>query len=427
MSYLSAASMISIDGLAAEHQPGRALPQAAYTDPDLYAAELELVFGRGWVFVTSTAELAAPRAHYTWSVGPDSVILTRDDQGALHAHHNVCRHRGSRIQPDGSGCGGKILACGYHGWAYHLDGSFRGAPHLDSKVVAAERDRLGLGPVHVREVGGLIFVCFAQQPPSFEAAQTALTAQLTPHRPDLTRVVARHHYTVRANWKILIENNRECYHCLDNHAEFCLSNYELGMSGDARTNTRYESALAAQRAGWAAAGLSTLDVSFPGGDFFRVARLPLKPGYLTESLSGQLVAPLLGDLASAEAGSVRIIGLPNLWAHVNADYVMTTRLTPIDVDTTAVDVVFLVRADAALEAVDVEAVEAVWVATSEQDWALCETNSAGIRSRAYLPGPLSTITEGSVVGFHGWWWAALGRPELAAACAAVAAGALIEG
>jgi Rieske 2Fe-2S family protein len=416
----------AVAALATEHVPGRSLPQAAYTDPDVYAAELERVFGAGWVFVATNAEVARPGEHLTWSVGSDSVVLTRDQHGVLHAHHNVCRHRGSRLRPDGTGTG-RGLVCGYHNWAYGLDGALRGAPHLAAAVLDRERSRLGLQPVPVREVCGLIFVCFADAVPTFDAAQAALTAQLTPHRPDRTQVVARHHYTVRANWKLLVENNRECYHCLSNHAEFCLSNYELGMSGDARTNARYEAALATQRASWAAQGLSTQDVSFPDGDFFRVARLPLKDGYVTESLSGELVAPLLGDLVSADVGSVRIIGLPNLWAHVNADYVMTTRLTPIDVHTTDVDVVFLVRAGAEPAEVDVAAVEAVWVATSEQDWALCEANSAGIRSRAYRPGPLSSITEGSVAGFHAWWWAALGQPGRAAECAAFAAGALIDG
>jgi Rieske 2Fe-2S family protein len=398
--------------LASEHVPGRSLPRSAYSSPELFAAELAQVFA-GWVFVCLSAEVASAQDHLTWTLGPDSVVLARDAAGTLHAHHNVCRHRGSRLMPDGTGHS-KALICGYHTWAYQLDGSFRGAPHMGG----LDRSELGLSAVSVQEVCGLVFVSFADRPPPFEAAREALTAQLAPHRPEATKVIAQHRYTVGANWKLLVENNRECYHCLPNHAEFCLSNYELGMSGDLRTNARYESALARQRALWAAQGLSITDVSFPGGDFFRVARLPLKEGYVTESLSGELVAPLLGDLSSPDAGSVRIIGLPNMWAHVNADYVMTTRLTPVDVDTTVVDVVFAVREDA--EEVDEDAVAAVWIATSEQDWALCEANAAGIRSRAYRPGPLSAITEGPVAAFHDWWWRALGQPEQAAACAAFA-------
>jgi Rieske 2Fe-2S family protein len=405
----------AVEAVAAEHVPGRALPQTAYQDEDVYAAELERVFAGGWLFAATTAEVAHAGDRLTWSVGPDSVVLTRDAAGVLHAHHNVCRHRGSRLHPDGPGHGSALL-CGYHNWAYHLDGSFRGAPHMDPGAVAAERDELGLGPVHVREVCGLIFVCFAARAPAFDAAEAALTRQLAPHRPDRTRVIDRHRYLIGVNWKILVENNRECYHCLPNHAEFCLSNYELGMSGDVRTNARYETALATQRARWVANGLSAEDVSFPDGDFFRVARLPLKDGYVTETLTGQPVAPLLGDLRSAEAGSVRIIGLPNLWAHVNADYVMTTRLTPLGVGSTAVEVVFGVHEDAT--DVDPRAVSAVWVATSEQDWRLCEANAAGIASRAYRPGPLSSVTEGSVVAFHAWWWRQLGQQAQADACAA---------
>jgi Rieske 2Fe-2S family protein len=254
-----------------------------------------------------------------------------------------------------------------------------------------------------------VFVCFAEEPPPIQPACEAITAHVGRYRLEATETVSAHHYEVSANWKLLVENNRECYHCSPNHPEFCLSNYELGMSGDSRTNTRYEAAVAKQRTRWSEQGLPVDDVSFPGGDFFRVARLPLKDGYLTESMSGQLVGPLLGDLNSPDAGSVRIVTLPNSWIHVNADYVMATRLTPIDENTTDVDVTFQVR-DGARAGIDYEIddVAAVWVATSEQDWELCEKTAAGVGSSGYRPGPLSPVTENSVIDFHAWWAQRLG-------------------
>jgi Rieske 2Fe-2S family protein len=407
---MSTCTETAFDAMAAAHLPGHTLPQIAYTDPDIFAADLEDVFAANWLFVAASAEIPAGD-HLAWSVGPDSVLLARDRDRVLHAHHNVCRHRGCRIRPDGSGSS-RNLVCGYHSWAYGPDGSLRGAPHMGPDFRNRDTSALGLLPVHVREAAGLVFVCFAEQPPPFDAAATAIATQLEPHRPEHTKVLARYHYRVSANWKALIENNRECYHCSANHPEFCLSNYEIGMTGDTRTNVRYEHALGAQRSRWAARGLPTEDVSFPGGEFFRVARLPLKDGYVTESLSGRMVAPLLGTLTAPDVGSVRIVTLPNSWSHVNADYVMTSRLTPIDVDTTEVDLVFLVHRDATVGIdVDVDEVTAVWQATSEQDWALCEANAAGIRSRAYRPGPLSPVTENSVAVFHDWYFRQLGaRP-----------------
>jgi len=239
-------------------------------------------------------------------------------------------------------------------------------------------------------------------------AASAIEPQLRPHRLDGTRVATRLHYRVGANWKTLVENNRECYHCRANHPEFCLSNFDLGVAGDSRRNRGYEAALAAQHRRWTDLGLSPTATSFPGGAFFRVARLPLRDGYVTESLSGRLVAPLLGDLPSAEVGSLRVITLPNAWIHANADYAMTTRLTPISPGVTDVDITFLVRHDAVeSQDYDLDELTAVWVATSEQDWDLCERNYAGVRSRGYLPGPLSSVTEGSVRTFHDWYLTAL--------------------
>ncbi len=182
----------------------------------------------------------------------------------------------------------------------------------------------------------------------------------------------------------------------------------MGGAGDIRRARGFDEALAEHRSRWAEQGLSPREVNFDDGGFFRVARLPLRDGYVTESLSGRLVAPLLGRLAGTDVGSLRVITLPNSWSHVNADYVVTTRLTPIAPDRTDVAVTFLVRDDAVEgRDYDVEELTAVWQATSEQDWLLCEQSLAGIRSRGYLPGPLSPVTEGSVSDFHEWYERAL--------------------
>ncbi len=385
---------------------GHSLPQDYYVSTDIFEAELERVFATQWLFAASAAELPRPGDTVTWSVGRDSVILVRGQDGAVTGHHNVCRHRGCRLLPDGR-VSVRAVVCPYHQWTYGLDGALRGAPHMGPDL---PRDALALRPVHVRDLAGLLFVCLADVPPAFDDAVAAVGPQLGPHRIERTQVAARYHYTVRSNWKMLVENNRECYHCRVNHPEFCQSNYDLGGSGDTRTNHGYEATLTEHRRRWAAQGLSPQDVSFDGGGSFRVARLPLREGYVTESLSGRLVAPVLGDLAGSDVGSLRVITLPNSWSHANADYAMTTRLTPVAPDVTDVDVTFLVRDDAEQGTdYDLDELAAVWVATSEQDWSLCEQNYAGVRSRGYVPGPLSPVTEGSVSAFHDWYERTLGR------------------
>lgn len=383
--------------------PGRSLPQDFYTDGALFDAELERVWARGWLFAGLGAELPSPGDTLTWSPGRESVLLIRGDDGVIRAFHNVCRHRGCRLLTDGA-ANLRRLVCPYHQWTYGRDGALRSAWGTRGEVAS---DELSLVPLPVRDIGGLLFISFDPEPPSLAAAEDAIAPQLAPHQIQATQVAHRRRYRVRANWKVLVENNRECYHCRGNHPEFCVSNYELGGVGDARTSPEYELETRRQEALWAAAGLSPRVVNFPDGDFFRIARLPLRPGFVTESMSGRRVAPRLGMLTTDHTGSVRLIFLPNAWAHVNCDYMMTTRLCPVSVDQTDVDVCFLVRAGAKEgQDYDLGDLTRVWTATSEQDWALCEANYAGIRSRGYRPGPLSTVTEGAIEQFYQWY---LGR------------------
>ena len=391
------------------HRPGWSLPAALHHDEAVLQVELDRVWRRSWLFVGTSAQLAHPGDTLTWSVGRESVLLVRGEDGEVRALHNVCRHRGYRLAADGASCGRRSLVCPYHSWAYALDGSLRGAPHMGPDLDTAS---LGLRPVAVRDVAGLLFVCFDPEPPDLDVADAAIRPQLAPHALVRTVVAAVHSYRVRAGWKLLVENNRECYHCRANHPEFCLSNFEFGVAGDSRTNRRYSEAVAEQERGWTGLGLAPREVSFPGGAPFRVARLPLRDGFETESISGGLVAPPLGALPRRGVGSLRVVSLPNLWAHANADYVMTTRLTPVDAGTTDVEVVFLVRDDA-VEGVDYsrEELTDVWRATCEQDWELCERNAAGLRSSGYVPGPLSPVTEGSVATFHAWYLDLLSTPR----------------
>ena len=265
-----------------------------------------------------------------------------------------------------------------------------------------DKDRYQLRSAEVREVAGLLFVCLApdESTPDFDHFYEAIEPQLKPHGLEKSKVVIRHHYEVKANWKTLIENNRECYHCRVSHPEFCMSNYDLGLPGDLRSDAGYDSLLDNEYERWRELGLSPREVSFPGGYPYRVSRLPLKEGFVTESLDGMQVAPLMGDLTDPRVGSLRLITLPNFWGHANCDYAMTTRLAPVSAGTTRVVVSFLVHEDAVEgEDYDPERVAYVWKETSEQDWELCENNYAGIKSLAYEPGPFSELTESSVESF----------------------------
>lgn len=408
--------MVELAGLLRDRTPNMSLPREFYVDPTLFEEDLGRIFYANWLFAGHTCEVSEPGDYFVLPVGGESVLIVRDKEGLLRAHFNVCRHRGSRIVAGPRGRS-RSLVCPYHQWVYALDGSLTNARLMGGDFDACE---YGLRSASVRELAGLIFVCLSPEPPGFDLAEESIAPQLAPHGLGRARIAGRDRYEVRANWKTIVENNRECYHCRVSHPEFCMSNYDLGLPGDTRDDEGFDATLEREYGRWRALGLSPEEVSFPGGSPFRVSRLPLKEGFLTESLDGGLVAPLMGDLTDPRTGSLRLIALPNFWAHANCDYAMTTRLLPVAPDLTEVEVCFLVREDAT-EGVDYDPkrVSAVWRATCEQDWELCENNYAGIRSVAYEPGPLSEVVESSVETFDRWYLDRLaegepaqnGRPE----------------
>ena len=391
-----------LSDLLRSRKPGKSLPREFYTDWRIFREDLRRVFHGNWIFAGHSCEIPKPGDYFILPVGEEELVILRDKEGEVRAHFNVCRHRGSRIVTEPCG-NARALVCPYHQWVYGLDGRLTGARLMGEGF---DKDQYRLRSAHVRELAGLIFVCLSQDKatPDFDAAVADIEPQLRSHGLDRAKVAVRDSYEVRANWKGLVENNRECYHCRVSHPEFCMSNYDLGLPGDTRGGEGYDATLGREYERWRELGLHPREVNFPGGDPYRVSRLPLKEDFLTESLDGRLVAPLMGELTDPRVGSLRIITLPNLWAHANCDYAVTTRLLPIGPELTRVDVCFLVREDAAEgEDYDPEDVAAVWRATSEQDWELCENNHAGIKSVAYEPGPFSEITESSVEAFARWY------------------------
>lgn len=398
---------LRFDELIASRQPGFSLPQPFYTDEQAFRWDLERVFGRCWLLAGHTCQVRRPGDYFLFEVGDESVIVVRGDDGQVRGLFNTCRHRGSRICTESAGHAGKFV-CPYHQWSYERDGRLAAARWMGDGF---DKSEYALHRAHVRVAAGLIFVCLAERPPDFEPAGRAIARQLAPHGLDHAKICHVQSYPVRCNWKLLFENHRECYHCPVGHPEFCKTNYHTNMPGDERADAEYEEVLQAKNAQWESLGLATGEINFPGGEWYRVARVPLRAGYVTESLDGTPVAPVMGGLKTADAGSVRVITFPSAWSHADSDYVMATQLFPLGPALTQVRITWLVHADAREGAdYDRERVTALWKITTEQDFTLCENNQAGIRSARYRPGPFSPLVESGVEVFASWYLRQLGKP-----------------
>jgi Rieske 2Fe-2S family protein len=283
---------------------------------------------------------------------------------------------------------------------YQLDGALCAARHLPEAI---GRRALGLHPVHVRAVEGLIFVCLAESPPDFAHTAADLTAFLKPHGLARTKVCHRAVEVIHANWKVAAENFWECYHCTATHPEFCsVMSYAHAQDSERLAQERQEF-----EQDWEAAarsdGFIVGNIEYSDRGLHRGGRLPIRPGYLTQSQDGKPVAPLLGEYTSYDGGITSFMHFPIIWYVVNNDYALLTRFTPVSPLETELELTWLVHQDAAEgRDYDTERVCWLWRVTAEQDRTICENNQRGILSSRYQPGPYAT-TERACDEFMTWY------------------------
>jgi len=386
------------------------LPGEFYREEAIYRLDLERVWRRGWLFAGHACEIAKPGEYFTMEVDSDSIIVIRGANGTLHALHNVCRHRGSLICSEPCGQVSRLV-CPYHQWTYDLDGTLLACRGMPSDL---DMSRFGLHRLHAREVEGLIFISLATNPAPFGAAQRALAPLLKPQGFRRARVAKAADYLVKANWKLVWENNRECYHCTANHPQYVKANFDHHNTDDTTPRVREEigALVARSEKKWAVQSLppthrQTGMTVFPDAGkniWFSANRTPLVEGWVSESMDGKQVAPLMGDYQNADVGTLRIRTLPNFWNHSSCDHGVSTRLLPAGLQQTAIRVYWLVHENA-VEGRDYDLAKLTpfWRLTSEQDWLICERQQKGVNSSAYTPGPYSKFKEYNVESFVRWY------------------------
>ena len=134
----------------------RMLPKAAYLDPEVLGWERRHVFS-GWVCLGRADDVTDPRSAAAYDLGETGVLVTRDDDGALRAFENACRHRGHELLPCGGIARTKTIVCPYHAWTYEYDGTLRNAPRFprDGSFDTSTRGLVGMP---VRDWNGWLFV-----------------------------------------------------------------------------------------------------------------------------------------------------------------------------------------------------------------------------------------------------------------------------
>jgi glycine betaine catabolism A len=402
----------SINALLSARQPGHSLPAGLYTRQDVFEADLEIVFHKHWLLIGLDCDVPEPGDVSVVDVGRSSIAIVRGDDGVVRAFFNVCRHRGARLLPPGNSVVGRLV-CPYHQWTYELTGDLVHAPHMG---VDFDPSCLGLRPVHLRSIGGLLYACLSDDPPAdIEDLAAAMEPRLAPYDLRNAKVAFQSDLIEKGNWKLVIENNRECYHCAANHPELCLSFVDLDFGFDPASLSPEDREMAelhgrlyaAKTAAWEQAGYPSAAIerlSPRDATNFRTQRLIIAGGGESQTMDGLAASSkLMGALTRKDLGDVHLWN-QNGWSHFMGDHALTAFVIPLAAGETLVRTKWLVHKDA-VEGVDydLDRLTEVWKATNQQDADLVAIAHAGVSSYGYVPGPYSRFTEGHLDSFMQWY------------------------
>lgn len=384
----------------ASRQKNFALSHDLYCDPGVFQTDLEQIWYREWVFAIPTCEIPKTGNHATLQIGEFPVVIVRGADGQIRAFHNVCRHRGQRLCPKQTGSSPKLV-CPYHQWTYDLDGRLLFARDMGPDF---DPSKFSLKPVHVRTDGGMIFICLADNPPAFDRFGGFLNDYVGASDLSNSKVAYSSTIIEEGNWKLVIENNRECYHCGGNHPSLCRS------YSDNPLMTVMEGPNAASNeilTHWDRCDAAGLPARFVNQDDmqWRFARVPLLNNAESFTMSTKAaVNRRMGNIPWNDAGSLMLYHFPSTWNHFLPDHAIVFRMVPIGPMQTEVTTKWLVHKDA-VEGVDydVQKLSEVWINTNDEDRRVVEENQKGIRSPAYEAGPYSPNQEEGVIHFVDWY------------------------
>ncbi len=361
-----------------------ALLQEFYSDPEIYARDIERIHLRHWLCVGHESRIPKKGDWFRFDIAGESIVVVRGRDDQVRALVNVCRHRGSRVcyEPEGNA---RMLVCPYHAWTYGLDGKLRAARYMGPSFDVSQH---ALPEIHVRVLEGLVFVCFAEEPPRLDHAESALAASQRRYGWGNAKVAHRATYSVDANWKLATENYQECYHCAPAHPEFSRF-HATEKPDDEVAALRAEAARRAEAMGievppvteWPVAGQ-------PDQEMINCSHDATYPGSVTGSEDGGPVAPLMGDFSDYDGGFTYVEVGPSSFFLAYPDHGMMYLFIPRGAQETDMEIVWLVKDDAR-EGEDYERERLTWMwhVTSVADKLIIDQNQQGVNSRYYQPGP----------------------------------------
>ena len=402
----------NINDLINTRQDGFSLERPFYEDDEIFKRDMEKLVGERWVLADHASRIPNVGDYFLFEIGKESIIVIRSATSKIEAFFNVCRHRGSQLCSEAQG-NKKRLTCPYHAWTYQLDGTLRPPPQMPQEF---DPSQFSLHACHIKEFNGFIFLCLSKgSPPDFEEEYGNFSETLNFHGFKNAKVAARRQYPNACNWKLVVENFLECYHCAPAHAEYCSVHSRdqllaLGAgpgSGSEAAVAKYQPIVDAWNAKAKSLGhpTSMIDRDENSLDMAQLVRLPVNDrDYQSETKDGTPASKILmGQFKACDNGITSISFNPLGYVLASNDFAMVARFTPRTATETDIEVLWLVDETAVEgEDYDVENLMWVWDVTIKQDKIITEANYAGIKSSRYQPGPYST-QEARVETFIKWY------------------------
>ena len=352
-----------------------------YTSADVFTTEQEHIFENMWFCAVRSSDLALAGKFKKVQIGRESVLLVRGRDGLLRAFLNVCRHRGAQLCTEAEGEVKRSLRCPYHSWTYGLDGKLMAAPNIgiltDDAGAPIDRSRFGLVPVALTEWLGYAWVCLSDTPPPFDDVMAEATRTLGD--PDAINrygiggldVGHRVVYDVAANWKLIVENFMECYHCSSIHPELVGVVPEFARGVAAQANIGRGAEFGSQVAGFTIDGAAGFD------------RLP-------------------GITDEQDRRYFAITVKPTVFINLVPDHVIFHRMYPMAADRTVVECDWLYTGEVVGSDHDMYRSVELFHRVNEQDFAACERTQPAMSSRAYRHGGVLVPAEHHIAEFHEW-------------------------
>ena len=339
----------------------KSLNKQYYFSDEIYDKELDRIFYSDWVCCGREEDIHSAGEYKIFTIGNENLFIIRDKDNEIRVFHNFCKHRGCQILKDEQSSPLKRnIRCPYHSWVYNFDGSLYKAPHLNVDI---EDKRFHLNGVKTKTWGGFIFINLDNNPSSFEEYVKELSAQFIRYPLDELVSSKSYQYEVSANWKVIVENYNECYHCAGVHPELVSIVPAFKENG--------------------------------GNDLDWNEGIPHKTGANTFTFTGTTNREPFPGLNQSEKDNHFGQALyPNLMMSLSMDHVAAFILRPLSPTQTIIDCRILFHPDEVVKSeFNPNDASEFWDLVNQQDWDICEQVQKGMQSNTFKHGYYSPMED----------------------------------